>query len=294
MSLNIYARSRLVSELARGAAAQALSERVLRSLVQALGEDGPLVVVVGGLVPPILARDQHPPAPQHLGTQDVDLCINMLLAEGAAAAYRVERCLTELGFEPDPKIVDGWRWVVIVDGRYRVKVEFLSDRRDAANEATVRPEGYEGRLSAANLHGSGFAALDFISVRSTGPAIDPDVACSVDVQYSGLSAFLLAKAFAIQGRNVEKDYYDFAYALIYNAEGGPSEAAAHILSGPLAGELRGMTHILTEVRDRFGATARVGPTGYAAQSLQADPSRDLAGLRQDAVSAMALFFCKTR
>jgi hypothetical protein len=27
-------------------------------------------------------------------------------------------------------------------------------------------------------------------------------------------------------------------------------------------------------------------------SLQADPSRDLAGLRQDAVSAVALFFAK--
>ena len=282
----------MVFELDRGAAAQALSERVLRSLIQDLGEDGPHVVVVGGLVPPILARNQHPPAPEHFGTQDVDLCINMLLAEGAAAADRVEKCLTRLGFVPDPKTVDGWRWVVIVDGRYRVKVEFLADRHDVANEAAVRPVGYDGPLSAANLHGSGFAALDFIEVTSVGPTIDPRAICSVEVQYSGLGAFLLAKAYAIHRRNAEKDYYDFAYTLIYNAEGGPSEAAAHLLTGPLAGELGGMTHILSEVRDRFGATNRVGPTSYAAQSLQADPSQDLAGLRQDAVSAVALVFAE--
>ena len=44
--LNISARPRLVSELDRGAAAQALSERVLRSLIRDLSEDGPRVVVV--------------------------------------------------------------------------------------------------------------------------------------------------------------------------------------------------------------------------------------------------------
>jgi hypothetical protein len=57
-----------VSEEQRSAEARARAERALILLMNELGDDQPFIVVLGGLVPEVLARDADGTIPGHLGT----------------------------------------------------------------------------------------------------------------------------------------------------------------------------------------------------------------------------------
>ena len=110
-----------------------------------------------------------------------------------------------------------------------------------------------------------------------------------DVRVAGLCGYLLAKSTAIRERGAEKDYYDFAYILIFNRLGGPAQAASELKDGKLKHRIQSMKTVWREVSDRFGAPERVGPKAYAVQALLVDPAEDEFRLRQDAVSAVGEF-----
>ncbi len=75
----ISGRHYLSTDLVRGPQARTLAERVLVSLVHGLGDRSSLFVVLGGLVPAMLSREQKA-APPHLGTTDVDVLLSVHLA----------------------------------------------------------------------------------------------------------------------------------------------------------------------------------------------------------------------
>jgi hypothetical protein len=269
----------------RSPEARALAERALIQLLNELEGTGVELVVLGGLVPEVLTEGQDPPAPQHLGTADVDLLLRARI-DADEDLFALESALLRLEFEPSP--LDPWRWRGDVSGR-GVKVEFLCDLGTQPDTACVPVPGC-AVLEAKNLHGTGYVAHDCSTVllRSRD---DDGRETSAQARFARLGGYLLSKCVAARSRGENKDYYDLIYVLLHNRAGGPAEAAAEVIASGFGEAVAGELHsTLIEVRERFRSPTQVGPSGFAAQSLQVHPDESEVGLRADAVAAAAEFF----
>jgi hypothetical protein len=272
-------------ELERSPAARVLAEKALIWLAHELRDAELPIIVVGGLVPEVLARDAELEAPAHLGTTDVDILV-AFHATLETDLSPLEEALERAGFDPDPKIAEGWRWRAMV-GTATVKVEFLCDLDDQpANRAIALP-GCK-RVTAANLRGTGFVSRDYVTETLTGQ-LPNDEFVTVKVNFAGLSGYLMAKLVAARERGKEKDYYDLTYVLLNNRAGGPREAGERLAGGQFADDVRARLSLFREMKARFSTSQDTGPNGYASQTLLVDPEADAPILREDAVSAMADF-----
>jgi hypothetical protein len=244
-----------VSDPERSRAARQLAERALIRLVREYG-DTPEFVLLGGLVPDLLCGGS---ARRHIGTTDVDVQVDLEIQGGSVNGARLESALGRAGFKPDTRRV--WRWKDESGTGMVVKIEFLADQDDIPDETTLLFDQCEW-LGAVNLRGTGFAARDF-ELRTITAEIDGTLV-SVELRVATLPAYLLAKAHAARGRGLEKDWYDIAYVLLHNDDGGPAAAAAR-------------------VRDRFG-NMLVGATETAISELAAnfsDADAQGSGVRDD-------------
>ena len=272
-------------ELERSPAARVLAERALIWLVHELRDAELPIIVIGGLVPEVLAREAKLKAPAHLGTTDVDILVAFHAVLGADLGP-LEVALERAGFDLDPAIADGWRWRATV-GNVTVKLEFLCDLDDQPADQAIRLPGCR-RVAAANLRGTGFVARDYVTEALTGELPDGEPV-TVTIDFAGLSGYLMAKLVAVRERGKEKDYYDLTYVLLHNKAGGPREVGEQLRDGQFGGDVRARRSLFRELGARFAGPQNVGPSGYAAQALQIDPDDEAAILRQDAVGAMAEF-----
>jgi hypothetical protein len=192
-------------DLERSPAARLLAEKALLRLLIALrGHEIP-IVVLGGLVPEVLARDQEPPAPQHLGTTDVDVHLGLSLQLDAAHDLgALEDALKEAHFSPD-ETTEGWRWQTRIEGA-RVKIEFLCELDDQPEEAIVTPVGCN-RLTAVNLRGTRYVTEDFEWEELSGDLAD-GTRVTQRVRFAGLEGYLMSKVHVAWRRGLAKDYYD--------------------------------------------------------------------------------------
>lgn len=255
-------------------------------LLHELRDEDVFLVVLGGLVPDVLTRDNGL-IPEHLGTTDVDVLL-ITHVDPDADLGGVERALERMGFEPDPS-EDGWRWRGPIDG-WPVKLEFLCDLGDHPEGEIIRPRGCT-TLAAANLRGTGYVASDFSWEDLSGELAD-GTTVSARARFAGLAGYLLSKCVAVRTRAATKDYYDLAYVLLHNRAGGPEQAAQRLLDGGLAGELAALRTIFLEVRERYAKTNDSGPRGYAEQALEVEPEADEAELRADAVDVVQRFLTR--
>lgn len=267
----------------RSRKARARAELALIRLLHELHDDDPLLVVLGGLVPEVLAGGGV--APEHLGTTDVDMLLITHLVPDADLG-NVERALDRIGFKADPT-EDGWRWHGPIDGAI-VRLEFLCDLPNHPEREVIRPRGCTA-LAAVNLRGTGYVASDFAWQDLEGRLADGTLV-TVRARFAGLGVYLLSKCVAVRTRAATKDYYDFAYVLQHNRAGGPEQAARQFLDGPLAGERDSLRTTFLEVQERYRKPTDSGPVGYAEQALQVDPEADAALLRADAVDVVQRFF----
>ncbi len=90
-----------MTEEQRSPAARARAETALVRLLHEMGDEAPFLVVLGGLVPAVLARDTSGVIPEHLGTTDVDVLLVSHIDPDADLNV-VERALDALQFDPDP------------------------------------------------------------------------------------------------------------------------------------------------------------------------------------------------
>jgi hypothetical protein len=271
----------------RSPEARALAEEALLRLLLALeGQHAEVVtlVVLGGLVPEILTRGQAERVPRHLGTTDVDIHVSFV-TEPDRDLSSLEAALEKGGFEPDACHGGGWRWRIRI-ADMPIKVEFLCDQGDLPANAPVALPGCQ-RLTAANLRGTGFVARDWTEEELNG-TIDGNSA-TVMAKYAGLEGYLMAKAYAVRHRGLDRDYYDLVFVLLYNRAGGPVEAARRLRAGKFAADVTAARSIFREIEARFASASDFGPTSYAHQALQVDPEADAARLRQDAVAVVAEF-----
>jgi hypothetical protein len=261
----------------RSADARAVAERALGRLLATSGPTGEQLIVLGGLVPPTLARTDAPEAPAHLGTTDVDiLLVTHFTAEHNLAP--IEAALEAMQFKPQ---AEGWRWSGRVEDRI-VKIEFLCDLYDQPAEAIVRPVGCS-RLRAVNLRGTGHVERDHHEYILHVPE------GHLRVQIAGLAGYLLSKSAAARTRGADKDYYDLAYVLLHNAAGGPTQAANAIRASPLVDALPSLSSTFLELRDRFRDDRSHGARAYAREALKVTPEEDERLLAADAAAALNEF-----
>lgn len=269
-------------ELERSPEARALAEQALAGLLLGLGDEDVEIVVLGGLVPEILTRGQNPPAPNHLGTTDVDILLAMHVIPELDLGP-VETALEKLGFAPDG---EGWRWRGPVRER-TMKIEFLCDLESEKEHEVIRPPGC-ARLAAKNLRGTGYVSRDW--AWETVTATLPDGReVSAEARFARLGGYLLSKCVAARTRGADKDFYDLAYVLLHNRAGGPGEAAASLVRGPLRDAIPALRLQLLEIGERYRTPNAIGPTRYAEQARLVDPELDEAELRADAVAAVGEF-----
>ena len=270
-------------EIERSQAARAAAELALVRVVHHYGSL-PEFVVLGGLVPQLLCSSANL---RHAGTTDIDVQVDLEIAAGAVNAARLERALIAAGFSPDDERV--WRWVTPVGmHKTEVKFELLADLDTEPAGATVKFEGAE-TLGAANLRGTGSAVAD-VQIR-TLTALDGQVELSVDVQVTGIAGFLLAKVAAAQSRRKPKDWYDIAFVLLHNDEGGP-QAATQTAIERLPSRLRGVASGLQDLAANFSDEDAQGPAAYAGQLLIDHPEMEPATAAADAQLAIE-YFCST-
>ena len=106
MEPSTFGRLKLDTERSR--ATRKRAEDALVALIHELGDFDPPLIVLGGLVPDLLTRDQGIPVPKHLGTTDVDILIDFQVAADTNLSP-VENALVQLGFAPQAG-TDWWRW----------------------------------------------------------------------------------------------------------------------------------------------------------------------------------------
>ncbi len=175
--------------------ARTLAEATVVALVHELGDFEAPMILLGGLVPEILTRDQTPPVPHHLGTNDADILLDMQVAPSTDLSP-IERCLERLGFAPE-----GVRLIGTVSGA-TMKVEFLCELDDQPAEAVVIGTGCT-KLGAMNLRGTGYVREDWQVVDLTG-ALSNGRVVSVPVRVAGLGGYLLAKGTALKNGSKDK------------------------------------------------------------------------------------------
>ena len=270
----------MVSDQERSRAARQLAERALVRLVREYGEV-PEFVLLGGLVPDLLCSGA---THRHIGTTDVDVQVDLEIQGGTVNGARLEAALTAVGFRPDTQKV--WRWRDESAPGMVVKIEFLADLDDVQNELTVSFDQCDA-LGAVNLRGTGFAAKDWaLTTITTDVGSEP---VSVEVRVATLPAYLLAKIHAAHGRGLEKDWYDIAYVLLHNDEGGPGVAARRVVE-QFGEALVGATETaLSELAANFTDGGAQGSVAYATTMQAMHPEMDLDVLANDGVAAVSLF-----
>lgn len=268
----------------RTRAARRAAETALVRIVHHYGER-PGFVLLGGLVPELLCSQS---GFLHAGTTDVDVQVDLEIASGSVNMSRLELALRNAEFEPTAERV--WRWST-EEGRTRsvIKFELLADVGSQPAQAIVMFDGCRN-LGAVNLRGTGFAARD-ATIREISARVNGDQR-NVEINVTGLAGFLLAKASAAHSRRKPKDWYDIAFVLLHNNEGGVEAAANAVLSrfrGELVGPLR---TALADLAANFSGPNDQGPIAYSTQMKVDHPEQEDATLRADAVVAVG-DFCRT-
>ncbi len=274
-----------MSEPRRSRQSRQLAEAALGRIVIAYGSI-PEFVLLGGLVPDLLCTQALVP---HEGTTDVDVQVDLEIANGSANATRLEKALEAAGFAPDDR--RAWRWQDHRAPGMVVKAEFLTDLEDVPNQTTVTFDTCE-HLGAVNLRGTGFAARDW-ETRNLTITIDNETT-NIALRVTGLAGYLLAKTHAAYGRRAPKDWYDVAYVLIHNDLGGPTAAAIHVrerFEADLVGQTR---TAIDELTSNFANSSAQGSQAYAEIMLGVHPYLEWDTLANDAVAAIVEFVSHLR
>lgn len=267
-------------EIPRSRAARAAAEAALVRVVHHYGRR-PEFVVLGGLVPELLCTKG---ALQHAGTTDIDVQVDLEIACSSVNTRHLELALQNAEFSPDSERV--WRWTTEIDDhKMLIKFELLSDLDDKPANADVHFDDCEA-LGAANLRGTGYASRDYKVVKLTSKVRGDRY--TVEVNVTGLAGFLLAKTAAAHSRGKPKDWYDIAFVLLHNDEGGPAAAIAAV-HGAFGSLEAGMLTSLRELRANFAAPDAQGTQAYVSQVLVDYPGSDPVQLTADALQAVEIF-----
>ena len=224
-----------------------------------LGDVMDELVVVGGLVPSLLVKQEALPhgVDSHVGTMDLDMGLTVALLKKGRYRALTER-LRRAGFEQD---ISGkghptrqrWR----IDGRERITVDFLipPSRPDDRGGALRNIEPDFAAIIAPGLH---LAFQDRERVEITGETIFGERATRT-ISVCGPGAYVVLKSLAFRFRGENKDAYDLYY-VVRNYGAGVNDVAARLV--PLLGD-PSATEAVRILRKDFGDHDGVGPRRVA-------------------------------
>ena len=268
-------------------------ERLLVTLLRFLGPWGKTVTLIGGLVPTLLYEEGG-----HVGTQDVDLVLDLEKIKSTEAYSSIDKNLKRLGLERgqnEDKQVQNWRWVRRDEGEPPLTLEFLCPSPDQQGLKIVplKSDGQK-RLSALGLPGAHLVLTDFEERVITADMLDGHGSATVTVRMAGVVAYVVLKALAYEDRVEHKDAYDLIYILMRHPAGPGGVGAlfaAKMADNPDEPLYDRALNILVQrfLSDELtDGAAKDGPTSYARFTAPNDPEEQQ-GARQNAVATIALF-----
>ena len=224
---------------------------VLIELGQILGPYRDALVVVGGVVPYLTLRDANP---AHIGSLDIDLDLDPSRLNDGAYAQLVET-LERAGYERGVDPLRPFQLRRTVDPRdggdpIAVLLDLLMPR--GVHTQRNRPPLIAG-LRVQPADGGEIALVS--NTRMPIEGVMPDGRPNrIELLVASISALLVMKGYALDGRDKPKDAYDI-YFCVRSFPGGPRALAAEsapLLANPIA--LEGYRKIAAKFRsdDDFG------------------------------------------
>lgn len=274
----------------------------LGTLVKATGAQyDARLVVVGGLVPRLLMDDRTIDplfaSDTHIGTNDVDLCIELDVPSGDDDFYqRLEQVLKHYKFQRVQRVrqQSTWSWTREDQG-VTVIVDLLcnADSVGVAKPGRValdQRSGQGDQIGAFRLRGAHLALLAPKEIELEVDLLDGGGCSRVKVRVASILAFVVLKSFALNGRIEPKDAYDLVWVLT-RWVGGPSRAGRDARSCTGANHAD-VVDALQILKEEFQTIDASGCASYAhfSMKISAESSAD-AGMkhRRDANAAIADF-----
>lgn len=194
--------------------------------------------LVGGLVPRYLTPSQPPAIPEHAGTTDVDVVLNITVLAAKGTYDKLKRQLKDGGFvrhRPDPKgPVSSWQWEYDAGG-IPIVVEFLQHTDDPGKSSfLVEIDGED--VSACQILYAGIAHDWFEEKNIVVDLPNNGGTVKETIRYADAVAFIVLKALAFSSRHARKDAADLIHVMRYsdNIESLASKFVERLASGPHA------------------------------------------------------------
>ncbi len=227
------------------------------------------LVIVGGLVPPLLAPEA---ADAHIGSADIDLCLSLAITGGATREYyrSIEEIL-ERYFEPERASGFRWRKKRGAPGLPLI-LDFLAPPAEDDTILTSGTRALDQETAAQNagprlrplpIRAGGLIDEDAISSTLEGVPLvyRPGARADVQIRHAGPVGFLAAKADALAGRDEPKDGYDVSWWCL-NTRPSSTEVATLVTERPAFKQAL-FQESVAQLHAAFRAPDYPGPDGYA-------------------------------
>lgn len=228
------------------------AERVLVTLLRGFGPWKDTVFLVGGLTPRYLVAARPPEVPQHAGTGDVDVVVDVAILTDTEAYSTLEENLHAMGFDRatnENGVKVSWRWEARLETGATMVLEFLAEHPElGGGKVKVLPT--EGNVSALNIPHASMVFDLHDTTELTAELLNGGGLATEVVRYANIVSFTCLKAFAFDHRNARKDAHDLVYCLEHYPGGLDSVISA--FKDALAGSHAEAVHeALAKLKTRF-------------------------------------------
>lgn len=228
------------------------AERVLVTLLRGFGPWKDTVFLVGGLTPRYLVAARPPEVPQHAGTGDVDVVVDVAILTDTEAYSTLEENLHAMGFERgtnESGVKVSWRWEARLETGATMILEFLAEHPElGGGKVKVLPA--EGNVSALNIPHASMVFDLHDTTELTAELLNGGGLATEVVRYANIVSFTCLKAFAFDHRNARKDAHDLVYCLEHYPGGLDSVISA--FKDALAGShAEAVQEALAQLKTRF-------------------------------------------
>lgn len=228
------------------------AERVLVTLLRGFGPWKDTVFLVGGLTPRYLVAARPPEVPQHAGTGDVDVVVDVAILTDTEAYSTLEENLHAMGFERgtnESGVKVSWRWEARLETGATMILEFLAEHPElGGGKVKVLPT--EGNVSALNIPHASMVFDLHDTTELTAELLNGGGLATEVVRYANIVSFTCLKAFAFDHRNARKDAHDLVYCLEHYPGGLDSVISA--FKDALAGShAEAVQEALAQLKTRF-------------------------------------------
>ena len=243
----------MVSRQDYGDAKVAKAREVLAAVFRALGEYREHILLVGGWVPPILLPSA---SEQHCGSLDVDIALDHTAID-EDCYKRISELLEELDFTVDPTNRHRFVRTFEVEGdEFKVYVDLLAP--EYGGRGKKHEHQHVQDIEARKSRGCDLAFKHPVALK-LDMVLPNGAKTVVSLQVAGVAAFVVMKAFALEGRQKSKDAYDIVYCL-EQFPGGVEAVAKEFSQLGDHGLIREAMGFLA---DAFRSTLHEGPIAVA-------------------------------